>query len=385
MLSLLSAKGVCVIVDSCYAGGFNDKPYFSWFTRSRHGFIPKGNRVSASKWIHELGQELRGKGRVVLMACREDELSYGSKFTKILIEGLRGYADTNKNGIVSAEEAYQYAKDNIDSSKMHPTIFDNYLGELPLTDVELPPTKPKTPLGQIIGETNITYNYSTVSTDSESDKIKYGWDLDSDNIVDEWSDLFDSGVQHNFSLSWAIEGTYNIKVKAVDEHGVESEWSNQAVVIMYDDNVPDQRQTEMGGGTYMDIAWFAQSFIPTLSTLSKVELGIESWGGTSPKIIHMYIRDNLSGENLAECSRIVPPLGPYKCAWSTFDFEDLDVILGNTYYIICKKTDSNWAYVWRWYSDIYPFGGVFESADGDTWRPFHHNSFDCCFVTWGKI
>jgi hypothetical protein len=139
MLSLLSAKGVCLIVDSCFSGGFNDPPYFTNFIRNKRGFSPKdNNQVSASEWMEELAEDLRGKGRVVLMSCREDELSYGSVFTKILIKGLRGYADANDDRLVSAEEAFVYVEENIDSSKMHPTIYDGYTGELQLTEVELP-------------------------------------------------------------------------------------------------------------------------------------------------------------------------------------------------------------------------------------------------------
>ncbi|UCD13187.1 MAG: caspase family protein, partial [Thermoplasmatales archaeon] len=241
LLSLLNSKGVCVVVESCFAGGFNDPPYFK--------SNMKDNRMNANVWVHEFAEEISESGRVVLMSSREDEVCYGG-FTSYLIEGFTGYADANENDLVSAEEVFEYVKERYDESDVHATIYDDYPGELQLTEVELPPSVPETPIGQIIGETNTTYNYSTVSTDPEGGKIRYGWDLDSDNIVDEWSDFFVSGVQHNFSLSWAIEGTYNIKVKAVDEPGVESEWSNQTVVSMSLNHIPDQRQTEMGGGTH---------------------------------------------------------------------------------------------------------------------------------------
>ena len=375
LLSLLNSKGVCVIVDTCYAGGFNDPPYFTNFM--------KNNRMKADEWMQEFAEDLSGSGRVVLMSCREDEVSYSSVFTPVLIEGFRGYADTNEDGIVSVEEAFVYAEENIDPwTNMHPTIYDGYPGELQLTEVELPPSVPETPIGQIIGDTNTTYNYSTISVDPEDDRIRYGWDWDSDNIVDEWTDLVDSGTWVNVSLSWSIEGTYNIKVKAVDELGVESEWSNQTVVSMCSDHVPDQRQTEMLGGIFLTM-WVAQSFIPSLSPLSKVELGIESWGSGNPLPIPLYIRDNLTGENLAEISVIVPPNGYDKAVWATFDFEDLDVIPGNTYYIVCKEVGGAWGYCWSGAgSDSYSSGSFFTSNDGNSWRSYPG---DGCFVTWSKI
>ena len=376
LLSLLNSKGVCVVVDSCYAGGFNDPPYF----KNRM----KENRMNAYEWMQEFVEDLSRGGRIVLMSCRENETS-GRGFTPALIEGLTGYADANEDGLVSAEEAFDYAVENIPESNWHPTIYDGYTGELQLTEVELPPSKPETPTGQIIGETNTTYKYSTVSIDPEGDKISYGWDWDSDCIVDEWTDFIDSNTTVNISHSWAIEGTYNIRVKAKDELGVKSKWSKHNVVIMSSDNIPDQWQTKIGGGIFITSNWIAQSFVPSLNILSKIELGIHSYDGAGePPPVHLYIRDNLSGDNLAEISRSIPPLGYSKTAWSTFDFQDLEVIPGNTYYIVCEKIDPVWGYSWKGSGsdDSYPSGSFFVSNDGNSW---HSELNDGSFVTWGKI
>ena len=381
MLSLLSAKGTCVVVDSCYAGGFNDPPYFTNFIKNKR----VTNQISAYEWMQELGEELRGKGRVVLMSVREDELSYGNYFTQSLIKALRGYADTNDDRIVSAEEAFVYVEENLPEwLDMHPTIFDNYPGELSLTEVELPPSVPETPIGQIIGETNITYNYSTVSIDPEGGKISYGWDWDGDYTVDEWTDPFDSNTTVNISHSWTIEGTYNLRVKAKDEKSILSDWSDHTVVIMCDENFPDQRQIILGGGIYLPNFWIAQSFVPSLDTLSKVELALDSYGSGDPPPIHLYIRDDLYGDNLAESSRVVPVIKNGEYAWFTFDFENLDVVPGKTYYIVCW-TERHWGYFWIWTSDCYPHGEVFTSDDGGSHWSVFNPSVDCCFVTWGKI
>ena len=265
---------------------------------------------------------------------------------------------------------------------MHPTIYDGYPGELQLTEVELPPSIPETPFGQIIGNTNTTYNYSTVSVDPEGDRIRYGWDWDSDHIVNDWSDFVESGISANISLSWSIEGTYNLQVKAVDEYGVESEWSNLTVVSMSSDNIPDQRQTILGGGIYLGNQWVAQSFVPTLNSLSKVELAIESWGTGDPPLIPFYIRDSLNGENLAESFLGVPPTEFGISKWTTFDFEDLNIIPGNTYYIIVEKVGF-WGYSWSGGDlDSYLLGEFFISNNGSNWESFPG---DGCFVTWGEI
>ena len=72
-------------------------------------------------------------------------------------------------------------------------------------------------------------------------------------------------------------------------------------------------------------------------------------------------------------------LGEDKWTWFTFDFKDIDVTPGKTYYIVCKK---GLPYVWKWKEDNpYSLGKAYYSADENDWRTF---SADCCFVTWSK-
>jgi hypothetical protein len=101
-ISLLQSKGVCVIIDSCYAGGFNDYPMFN-------------------------------QDRVTLMSCREFESCYGSYFSDYLIDGLWGLADLfgNQDGVNTAEEAFFYARFWVELLHSYtPTMRDLY----PLSD-----------------------------------------------------------------------------------------------------------------------------------------------------------------------------------------------------------------------------------------------------------
>ncbi len=124
-LSLLDSEGVCLIVDSCHAGGFNDEPMFA-------GTIFED--YTAESFVQGFAGELAAQGRVVLMSCREDEVTYGSEFSDFLIYGFQGHADIwgNNDGIVSAEEAFDYAESQI-WEEQHPTILDLYSGEYPVT------------------------------------------------------------------------------------------------------------------------------------------------------------------------------------------------------------------------------------------------------------
>lgn len=130
MLNRLDSKGVCLIVDSCFAGGFDD----SFSVGIRECMFPRsGIQMSPSKWMEGFAEDVRGEGRVVVMSSREDEVSMGGGFSPFLIDGLRGYADRNLDGVVTAEEVFFYVEPRC--FWQHPTLYDGYPDELPLIDL----------------------------------------------------------------------------------------------------------------------------------------------------------------------------------------------------------------------------------------------------------
>jgi hypothetical protein len=70
------------------------------------------------------------------MSCQENELSFGTDFSNLIISGLDGWADAtgNGDGINSAQEAFGWAKFWIDlGGNQHPTEADLFGAEFPLT------------------------------------------------------------------------------------------------------------------------------------------------------------------------------------------------------------------------------------------------------------
>jgi hypothetical protein len=107
LLSSIKCKGLCLIVDSCYSGGFNDMPLP----------IMKQKRYTA-------------------MSCQENEISYGSDFSDLLISGFSGWADLtgNGDGINSAQEAFAWAEFWLNlGNQQHPTFTDSFLEQFPIT------------------------------------------------------------------------------------------------------------------------------------------------------------------------------------------------------------------------------------------------------------
>jgi len=94
------------------------------------------------------------------------------------------------------------------------------------------PLKPDTPNGETNGQIGQSYDYTTKAIDPNGDQIKYGWDWDGDLIPDEWTGWYDSDVTITTSHTWTQQGNYDIRVKARDTSGLESEWSYPLPVSM---------------------------------------------------------------------------------------------------------------------------------------------------------
>jgi len=94
-----------------------------------------------------------------------------------------------------------------------------------------PPHQPQQPTGPTNGKVGHSYSYSSSTTDPDGDAVYYKVDWD-DGTMSEWMGPYSSG--HSFTIShiWEVEGTYQMKVKAKDEQGVESVWSEALSISM---------------------------------------------------------------------------------------------------------------------------------------------------------
>jgi uncharacterized repeat protein (TIGR01451 family) len=99
----IESKRVVFFIDSCYSGEAGGRTF------SRHEVAPRNITIS-DKFL----KELSGEGRIIISACKPDELSLETDelnhgiFTYYLAEGLKGKADLNKDGVVTVDELYDY-------------------------------------------------------------------------------------------------------------------------------------------------------------------------------------------------------------------------------------------------------------------------------------
>jgi hypothetical protein len=187
-LGKINSKGLCLIVDSCYSGGFNDEsvdksnsaPIYHKISRKVNIFdkvsnallnrktivgsllsrlflnikssqeqmsISKQNKkpelktnIESEMFSEGFVEDVGAEGRIVLMSSEEDTVSWGSYFSHFLISAcdVGNFADYfgNNDGINSAEEAFNYAKPRAEAAtegRQHPTILDKYDGEYLMT------------------------------------------------------------------------------------------------------------------------------------------------------------------------------------------------------------------------------------------------------------
>ena len=87
------------------------------------------------------------------------------------------------------------------------------------------PEIPAVPDGPATGRKNIDYTYTSFTTDADGHQIYYKFDW-GDGSDSGWLGPINSGNQITATHSWSSKGDYNIKVKAKDGYGEETDWSD---------------------------------------------------------------------------------------------------------------------------------------------------------------
>jgi hypothetical protein len=110
----------------------------------------------------------------------------------------------------------------------------NYEMKLIRTNFNLdnkPPHTPESPSGNNQGTPGEEYSYSTSTIEPDGDRVYYLFDW-GDGSDSDWIGPKNSGEIASATHSWNEKGDYQIKVKAKDEHGLETTWSDPMAVTM---------------------------------------------------------------------------------------------------------------------------------------------------------
>ena len=131
----IEAERMVVFLDACYSGAAGGRTFASKKTRASH--------------VDDLFLErlTRSKGRAIVTASRPAEVSLEvpelghGLFTYYLVQGLKGAADLNRDGIVSLQELYEYVEQQVTQKSralggnQHPVMKGEMEGALPLVKV----------------------------------------------------------------------------------------------------------------------------------------------------------------------------------------------------------------------------------------------------------
>lgn len=129
----IEAEQVVMFLDACYSGAAGGRTFASKRTRA--------SRID-DVFLERL---TRSKGRVIVTAARANEVSLELEdlghgvFSHYLIQGIRGTADLDRDGMVALQELYQYLeqevsrKSRLAGGNQHPVLKGELEGVLPLT------------------------------------------------------------------------------------------------------------------------------------------------------------------------------------------------------------------------------------------------------------
>jgi predicted secreted protein len=95
------------------------------------------------------------------------------------------------------------------------------------------------------------YEYSFSLSDPDNDLIylKVNW---GDGTITPWLGPYQTGHAITINYTWLVEGEYNLRAKARDTYGAESEWSDVVLVTVINDDaptIPDIRGKTKGAPT----------------------------------------------------------------------------------------------------------------------------------------
>jgi len=251
--------------------------------------------------------------------------------------------------------------------------------------VDWAPIKPSIN-GNEMGEVGEELSYSSSSIDANGRQVFYMWDW-GDDTFSEWLGPFNSGEIITESHSWIEQGIYSVKVKAKNTDELESDWSDTFIVgIPVKNEGLDQSQNRFDYGYGVGRGGrFAQSFIPTVDTISKVSIFIFRKG--NPSKILISIRNDLYGEDLTFVENSGEEINEGIWSWIDFDFPDIDVIAGDTHYIVFSSDAFNTDNIFFWgykANDPYVAGCAYIKTE-DPWKELVISGYpdpDFCFKTY---
>jgi len=213
-----------VVIGACSVSKYNaDNDCFGWaFVSNPNGGAIGTFGATGLGWCY-IGEDcieglIEGMALNTFEAYKDEgALTFGEMWSKAITE----YIHTGMEGVdYKTIEEWQPFGD--------PT--------LALGEESQAPVKPEDLDGPTSGKINEDHTYTASTTDPDSgDELYYLFDWGNGEFSG-WVGPYDSGDTAEATYSWSEQGDYEIKVKAKDDHGVQSEWSDPLPITMPKNN-----------------------------------------------------------------------------------------------------------------------------------------------------
>ncbi len=164
-----------------------------------------------------------------------------SYVTEGLIEGMaiETFAQYDKGAItlgemwVRALNEYMRTHEISDGGEYKTVLEWQLFGDptLSVRDQSTPPEKPQKPSGPTSGKAGEELSFTSSTTDADGDEMYYLFEWGNGEFS-EWIGPMNSGQEVTASHIWISEGDFSIRVKAKDDHGVQSPWSDPLAISM---------------------------------------------------------------------------------------------------------------------------------------------------------
>jgi caspase domain-containing protein/glucodextranase-like protein len=131
----IEAERIIVFLDACYSGAAGGRTFASKRTRAA-----KVDDIFLERLTRSSGRAIITAARASEVSVELPELGHGV-FTHYLIQGLRGTADLDRDGIISLQELYQYLEQEVSrksrgvGANQHPVMKGEVDGLMPLVKV----------------------------------------------------------------------------------------------------------------------------------------------------------------------------------------------------------------------------------------------------------
>ena len=235
---------------------------------------------------------------------------------------------------------------------------------LPIADFTYTPNEPI--------NTDIIH-FADTSHDPDGTIVSWWWNF---------GDHYYSDLQNPIHCYYT-HGKYNVTLTVTDNDGG-TNTSTRTILINTPVEILDQQQTQYKDNFVLyTTRWGGQSFKPTVTSLTRVEVFMRK-AGSPPSGAVLSIRSSLTGADLVSIAKSASRI-PTTNSWVEFNFSDLTVTPGTTYYLVLKTiggTSKN-CYYWGYGSKTPYTNGVmwYSSTGGITWTQY--SQYDFCFKIYG--